>query len=120
MPAWVVSIVISFVLRQIAKFTTKIDWKKLEADLDERIRKIFPIAWFDEDAIALVNTTMEIIKKVLGESDQLKEILELLAEEKFTTAVQVLIKLIKSEIGTMEFITLDQDRLKKLLPKLKL
>ena len=120
MQSWLISIVISFVLRQIEKFNNTIDWKKVEADLDEKIRAIIPGKWFDDEAVALVNIVLATIKAVLLEKDHLKEILVLISEQKFSAAAQLLIKLIKSHIEKKEFISLDHDKLMKLLPKVKM
>ena len=44
MPAWIISLVVGFVLRQIAKFSESTDWQKVKADVFTRIHASAHIA----------------------------------------------------------------------------
>ncbi len=86
----VISFVISFVIRQLEKFKESIDWKKVKVDLDERVRKIVPGTWFDDEVIMIVGAAFDTIKGVLDKSGQIKHLLELLAAQKYDEAISVL------------------------------
>jgi hypothetical protein len=101
MQSWIISIVIQFVLRQLGKFTDKLDWVKVKRDLDERIRSLLPGTWFDDEAVSIVNAALESIKSILTARDKIKPILELLAHEKFGEAAKMLLDLLKSHLGSV-------------------
>ena len=86
----VLSIVFSFVLRQLDKFKTGIDWAKVKSDLDERIKKAVPIVWLTPAILALADTLIDDIQKALSAQDQLKKILDLLAANKWEEALVAL------------------------------
>lgn len=86
----VLSFLISFVLKQLEKFKEAIDWSKVKADVDVRVRALIPGTWFDDDAVKLVNTVLDALAKVLSSSDKMKALLELLAAQKYAEAAQAL------------------------------
>lgn len=94
MPNFVVSILISFIVRQIDKFQKGIDFALLEKDLNERVRALIPGTFFDDEAVALVGIVLRWVKQVLGEKDNMKDLLHLLADKKFDAAVALLKKLV--------------------------
>ena len=62
---WLVSFVINFALRQLSKFHDQTDWIKLKRDLDVRIRDACPGAWFDEEAVAVIDWTIDTLSKTM-------------------------------------------------------
>lgn len=94
MQKMVISFVISFVMRQLEKFQTTIDWNQVQKDLDDRIRALIPGTWFDDEAVSYVNIALTAIKSALGQGDAIKNILTLLADQKNTDAVNALKSLV--------------------------
>lgn len=90
MPTFVVNLIVSFLLRQFAKLEAQINWATVEAEIDDRIRKAVPEAMINSEIITLVNGVIEAFKKELGNSAQLKQLLELVAGEKWEDALSVL------------------------------
>ncbi len=76
---WIIGMVISFVLRQVAKFKHDIDWNKVKSDLDLRVRALVPGDWFDDEAVLAVNVVLDMVKSALSAQSDLEAILTLLA-----------------------------------------
>lgn len=84
------NIVSAFVLRQIEKFNHSIDWPKLKADVEERVRKVVPGTWFDDEAIAAVSVILETIENALKNAEAFQKILDLLQGQKYEAALMAL------------------------------
>ncbi len=84
---WIVSIVISFVLRQVEKFKDQTDWVKVRADLETRVKDLVPGTWFDAEAVALVDMVLDKIQSVLGSTADLESLLRLIAAEDWAGAL---------------------------------
>jgi methionyl-tRNA formyltransferase len=82
--------VISFVLKQLEKFESKIDWEKVKADIDVRVRALVPGTWFDDEAVELANTVIDAIAKIMASSGQTKNILSLVANKKYSEAGKII------------------------------
>lgn len=115
MNSWIISIVIKFLLRQLATFTTKFDWKKFEDDLDVRIRALVPGKWFDDEAVAIFHTLIETLKACLSSGVELQSILTLLASEKFQEAEIRLFNLVKKQIFSQMPTSIAQEKLQSLV-----
>lgn len=100
MQSWMISIVISFVLRQLAKFTTSLDWAKVAEDLDKRVRDLIPGKWLDDEGSSVALFAFNSIRAVLMAQDKIKPILELLAHQKYTEAALLLKKLLKERLDS--------------------
>ena len=83
----IVNLVISFVLRQIAKFRTEFDWAKARADVITRVKDLLPGTWLDAEGEAVVNALFDGLQLVLGASDEIEKILRLLADSKWEEAL---------------------------------
>lgn len=94
MKSWALKMVIGFVLRQLEKFSENIDWQKVEADLDARVRKLIPGTWFDDEAVRIAHAALTVIKTVLGQGDNIKRLLDLLTARKYDEAVKLLKEII--------------------------
>ncbi len=86
----VLNMVVSFVLRQLAKFGKDIDWAKVKSDLGERVRQLVPGTWFDEEAVALVNAALDAVKIALGAQDDWDTLLRALAAQDWNGALAAL------------------------------
>jgi hypothetical protein len=90
----VVSLVISFILRQVGKFKSDTDWRKIKADLDKRVRDLLPGTWLDDEGVLLCRSIVEVAQVVLSSDDKLQRVLELIADSKWDAAFAVLKDLI--------------------------
>lgn len=88
------NIVSSFVLRQIEKFNHSIDWPKLKADVEERVRKGVPGTWFDDEAVAAVDAILDTLQGALANAAAFQHILDLLQAGKYEDALKALRTLI--------------------------
>lgn len=84
---WIVRLVLSFIMRQLDKFTHTIDWTKVKADLAVRVRDVVPGAWFDDEAVAAANALVDAVAAALAKKDQIEEILALLAAQDYAGAL---------------------------------
>ena len=87
---WIVSIVISFVLRQVAKFKDQTNWVTLRADFEARARDIMPKKWLDEEAVAVVDLVLDKLQAVLSATADLEHLLRLVAAEDWPGALAAL------------------------------
>ena len=87
---WALNLVIAFIMRQLAKFGQTIDWAKVKADLDERVRALVPGTWFDDEVVALVNMVLDRCAEVLAHGAAIEALLKLLADQKWDEALQAL------------------------------
>jgi len=93
---WLVSIVINFVLRQLSKFKKDIDWGKVRADLDTRVRALVPGTWFDQEAVAICNAALDGVLSVLSSTEDLERVLQRLAAGDWAGAYEALKALLLS------------------------
>lgn len=87
---WLVSLVVSFVLRQLAKFRGEVDWAKVRADMNVRVKAIVPGSWFDDEACYIANALLDGVVAVLASSADLENILNLLAAGQWQAAYEAL------------------------------
>lgn len=93
---WVISMAISFVMRQIGKWGTSIDWAKVKKDVADRIAALVPGEWFDAEATAAVLAFVDVAQKVLAATEDLQKIVQLVVENKIPEAWSALRQLILS------------------------
>lgn len=90
------SMAISFVLKQLDRFKGAVDWDKVQKDLDDRVRAMIPGTWFDDDAVAFVNSILAGVRHVLGDSGNVQMILKDLAAQDWSGAANQLRALVSS------------------------
>lgn len=81
-----INMAISFVLKQLARFKTEIDWSKIEADLDVQLKKVIPGTAFDDEAMALLHSLLAAIKASLNNTSAIQDLLTVLAAGNWTAA----------------------------------
>lgn len=91
---WIIAMAISFVIRQLEKWREMLDWEMVKKDAEERVRALIPGDWFDDEAVSMVMTLINVVQKVLSESEQIQDIFEYLADGKFQEAWESLRDLI--------------------------
>jgi hypothetical protein len=74
MPNFLFGLIVSFALRQIAKFAEKTDWNKVKTDIDPRIRDLVPGTMLDDAAVDLFNNAVDCFALALKDADDLKQI----------------------------------------------
>ncbi len=85
-----ISIIVSFVLRQIAKFKDQTNWATVRADLEARVKDLVPGTWFDPESVALADLVLEKIEAALGATADLSALLHLVAAEDWVGALAFL------------------------------
>lgn len=101
----VLKLVVSFVMRQLEKFGTAIDWGKVKADLKPRIEALVPGVWFDAEAVAAVFAVVDAAARALSATHELQVIVDLLAAQKWSEALEALKTLLLSvwtPVGTKQ------------------
>lgn len=96
------NLAIPFVFRQLRKFGERIDWSKVEHDLEKRVKDLMPGEVFDDTAADLLSSAMHTIKRALGQEDTLKDVIGLLFDEKWEAALDMLKGIALHSIGLAE------------------
>jgi len=92
--SWVIQMAISFVMRQLGKWQTGVDWAKVKADLTERIKALIPGEWFDSEVVAVCMAVVDAVAAALQATDALEKIVKLVVDGKIEEAWVLLRKLI--------------------------
>lgn len=88
--SWLINLAITFIIRQIAKFNETLDWEKVSADLEARVRALIPGDMFDSSAVAVVNAVLAGAKQVLADEEALAHIVKLAAAGDWERAIAAL------------------------------
>ena len=91
---WAISLVIGFILRQLAKFQLSIDWSKVKADAEARIRDLVPGEWFDSEIVAVCMAVIDACAAVLASTVDIEKILKHIGNQEWQQAWEVLRDLI--------------------------
>ena len=94
MPAWIISLVVGFVLRQIAKFSESTDWQKVKADVFTRIHAIVP-AWLASGIDEIVGQAIDVLAAALASTDDLSAIANKLVSGDIQGGLALLIELVQ-------------------------
>lgn len=94
---WLIQAAIAFALRQLAKWQGAIDWAKVKADLAVRVRDLVPGELFDEMAVKLVDSVVNLLAAVLSDQASLAKVVQLLVAGKIQEAISVIKDLIISK-----------------------
>lgn len=102
MQSWILKLVIqwviSFLLTEIESVGGKLDWAKISADVEAKIRHFVP-RFFAGAAVALANQVIGVAHRVLADEADLKKIMDLVASEDFLGAAEALRDLILAALG---------------------
>lgn len=97
MPTWIVEMVVNFLLRQVKKWGEQLDWAKVKADAEARIRAVLP-DWVEGAAVDVALGALEVCKYVLGDAADLKRIVDLLQAGDVAGAFGALVALIEEAL----------------------
>lgn len=79
---------LSYVMKQLEKLEQKIDWAKIEKELDDHIRLFFPVKFLDDEMIGFMAIIFQDMQHVLANEDALKNIIALMIQEQWEDALQ--------------------------------
>lgn len=85
-PRQFIDLAVHFAVRQLAKYSTTIQWDKVKADLSKRVKDLIPGEFFDELAVTLLNKTIDVVAKFTADEVEMNAIIDLLQEKKFNEA----------------------------------
>lgn len=91
---WLIKAAIAFALRQLAKWQGGIDWEKVKADFAARVKALVPGELFDDMAVKLVDSVIDMIAAALGDQNEISKIVSLLMAGKMQEALDALKDLI--------------------------
>lgn len=98
MPTWIVSAVIAFLLRQVAKFGTSTDWAKVKADAHARLAPVTP-DWAEPAAFELVDKAVDVCAYVLKDVADLQRLADKCVSGDFMGALAVLEELLTKAVA---------------------
>lgn len=87
---WLITTVISFIIRQITSYTDEINWDLVRVDLKYRVTDLIPGDWLDEAACNLIDSVLDAAREGLKNSKTLDMILNLVAAGKYSQAAEKL------------------------------
>lgn len=109
MESLVVRMVISFVMSQLHKLNGKLDWQMIKSQVDEHVRAMVPGTWFDDQACAFVDSTLAALQAVLQEEEAIKQVLMLVAAQKYSEVMALLKGLLGGYLSRPAFAYSDAD-----------
>jgi len=86
----IVDLTVTFIIRQLAKYASAVDFGKIKADVEPRIRDLVPGEWMDDAVVDLMKVTVDALAEFVKE--HLEEILTLLKEGKYSEALDKLLE----------------------------
>jgi hypothetical protein len=94
MPMWIITLALNFLMRQLERWGTNIDWVLFKADMKPRVEALVPGRIFDRAAVALVNELIDAVASVLSGSE-LQRVVDLLLQGKNAEALAAVVDLLK-------------------------
>lgn len=95
----VVELVLVFILRQLQKFRTQLDWTILKVDWEPRIRKAIPGEWLDQTGVDLAKALVDGARTALANTVAIQNILADIANGDWENAYTDLKALILAAVG---------------------
>jgi len=96
---WFVTLIITFVVRQLDKFGDEANWELIEKDAEARIRDLVPGVFFDEFAVALLKKVLKLAREMMDDPDHMKAFLTALAEKRFQDAINLMVSWIRQHLA---------------------
>lgn len=94
MQGWVISAVLSFLIRQIGKYGASLDWDKVKADAHKRIDDLLP-DWLEPAFESLADGILDAAKEALSKDSDLLAIAQAVADGDLPAACRLLLDLVK-------------------------
>lgn len=84
---WIINLAVTFIVRQIAKFGTAINWTSVKADLETRVRQLVPGDWFDSEAVAVAGCLVDAAAAVLADSARIDTVFRFASQQQWPEAI---------------------------------
>lgn len=78
MEKWIMSMAVSFVLRQIAKYGASTNWALVKKDLEERVRQLVQWSWLEDAAVAILDSAIDACAAATQQASDLQHIADAL------------------------------------------
>ena len=92
----ILRLVISYIIKALAKFGTTTDWDLVKADAANRVAALLPGTWFDAEAIAICNAVIDAVANVLTKSAGWQKVLDAVAAQDWPAAMNAVKELLTS------------------------
>lgn len=89
---------LSFFLRQLAKFGEALDKAQLRADLDARIRKLIPGELFDDAMSEFAIRVLDCVFAIMSLEQEAVKVIELVEQKKYEEALTYLVNYVNNMI----------------------
>jgi hypothetical protein len=87
---WILTMVISFVIKQVSHFGGATDWVKVKADFDARIKSIVHLGFFSDELSNLANLMIDGVAAALQDTADMSTIVGLAAAQNWSGALAAL------------------------------
>jgi hypothetical protein len=92
------NLLVSFFLRQLAKFSRSLDKVQLRVDLEDRIRKLVPGELFDDAMVDFSIRVLDILFTLLEIEEKAVLLIKLVADKKYEEALTYLLEYVNIEL----------------------
>lgn len=96
MEKWALTLVAKFALKQIQKYQKTINWDKVEADLEIRIRRLLPLPLLDDGVNYLMKLAINALRSALSDQNALQKLVSLLLDDKWSEALALVENIIST------------------------
>ncbi len=100
----VIGMIISFLLRQLDKFKSGINWAMVKVDIAVRVRALVPGTWFDDEAVAITDGLVDRVAAILADTAALNNILQLMGQQRWAEAGNALLALLMGDTQGAELL----------------
>lgn len=115
----IVSVVVSFILRQMEQFGANFNWQMFEQDMEARIRLLVPGAWFDDAAVDLMHKCLEVVRNGLRDQGSMQAVLSALAHKDMAAAGEAIRALLMSALSSGAFAAAEEKDLQGHLERMQ-
>lgn len=92
--SYLLQMAIQFMLRQLGKWKTEINWALVKKDAEVLTRKTVPGTWFDPLAVSIVIGAIDKVELVIGQGEELAEVVALVVEGQMEKAWKKLAEIV--------------------------
>lgn len=96
---WIINIVITFVVRQITKWGSEVDFEKIKLDIEPRIRAILPGDFLDDEAVSIMFFVIDKLSSVSNNAEALTGVFAAVAAKDMKRAIELLKELVRNSFA---------------------
>lgn len=93
----ILNLVFSYLAHALAAAEGAINWDKIQADLDAKLKAVLP-GWLEGEVQLLLDNAIYLVKKVAGTDGVFKQLISLIAAKDFSGIVSYLEQLVMGEL----------------------